>query len=295
MSGQFGLGGLAAVTFEDFFAKHRHRLEALYVSSDADRWSIALEAFARAAWQGLSRAAGAEPGRVPQLLDSLRIKDLALALACVQGNERAWNTFCFEYRPVLYDAARTLLGDESQARDLADSLVAEMYGLDDSAPGRNSRLAYFHGRSSLKTWLRSVLYQRFVDEYRRQSRLAPLPEGAAEPVATTRPVSEPDERRYDAYLTEAAEAALRDLPAQEKLLLGYAYVQQLTLKQIGRLTGVHEATISRHLEALRKKLRKRIEGYLRNVRKLSAIELDHCLDFARRGVRVELDRVLKPE
>jgi hypothetical protein len=72
-------------------------------------------------------------------------------------------------------------------------------------------------------------------------------------------------------------------------------VQQLTLKQIGRLSGEHEATVSRHLEAVRGKLRKRIEGYLRNVKRLSAYEIDRCLDFASRGVTVELDRALKTE
>ena len=77
-------------------------------------------------------------------------------------------------------------------------------------------------------------------------------------------------------------------------MLGYYYVQQLTLKQIGRLTGEHEATISRHLEALRKKLRKRIEAYLRDVKRLNAYEVDRCLDFAARGVTVTLDRALKP-
>jgi hypothetical protein len=91
------------------------------------------------------------------------------------------------------------------------------------------------------------------------------------------------------------EAALRNLLDSEKLLLSYAYVQQLTLKQIGRLRGEHEATVSRHLTALRKKLRKRIEGYLRKVRKLSAFEVDRCLDFAVRGVGVDLAGILKPE
>jgi hypothetical protein len=45
---------------------------------------------------------------------------------------------------------------------------------------------------------------------------------------------------------------------------------------------------------LRKKLRKRIEAYLRDVKRLNAYEVDRCLDFAARGVTVELDRALKP-
>lgn len=283
------------LTFEEFFRDYRQRIEALYESSGAALWSVSLESFAQVAWQGIASAARAEPREIPRLLDALRAQDLALALGCAQGNERAWDAFCSEYRSILYEAAYAIAHQEAEARELADSLLAELYGLDASRPGRNSRLAYFHGRSSLKTWLRAVLYKKFVDEYRRQSRLAPLPEDSAEPAAGESSVCEEDDRRYAECLSGAVEAALAELPPRERLLLSTYYVQGLTLKQIGRLTAEHEATVSRHLENLRKKLRKRIEGYLRNVRKLSAFEVDRCLDFASRGVTVKLERVLKPE
>lgn len=286
---------MSGLSFEAVFRVHRRPIEALYRSSGAGRWSVSLEDFARAAWQGIASAAGAEAGEIPRLLNALRAEDLALALGCAQGSERAWDTFCSEYRPVLYDAARVYVRDEGEAHDLADSLLAELYGLDASAHSRKSRFAYFHGRSSLKTWLRAVLYQRFVDEYRRQSRLEPLPDDAPEPAAASNSVSEHDDRRYAECLSEATEAALGDLPAPEKLLLSYYYVQELTLKQIGRLASEHEATISRHLEAVRKKLRRRIENHLRSVRKLSAFEISRCLDFASRGVTLKLERVLRPE
>ncbi len=286
---------MAELTFEKFLAAHHKTLEALFAASGAAKWSVRFQDFVVVAWKGIARAAAAEPGKVRDLLISLRVGDLGLVLGCLAGDEHAWNTFSYQYQGVLFDAARAILHDEVLARELADSLMADLYGLNSSQPGRDSKFNYFHGRSSLKTWLRSVLYQRFVDEYRRQSRLEPMPEGAAQPAAAERHLSDTDERRYDGYLSEAVEAALRDLRASEKLLLSYAYVQQLTLKQIGRLRGEHEATVSRHLAALRKKLKKRIEGYLRKVKKLSSFEVDRCLDFAVRGVGVDLNRILKPE
>lgn len=286
------------LTFDEFIRVERKRVEELYQSSGAARWFVPFEDFARTAWQGTWKTAAAgltKRPEIPQLLSALHSEDLALALGCVRGDERAWDAFCSEYRAVLYEAAYSFVQDGASARELADSLLAELYGLDASAPGRKSRFAYFHGRSSLKTWLRSVLYQKFVDECRRQSRLAPLPEDAANPVATEGSVSEQDDRRYAECLDEAVEAALGSLPAPEKLLLSYYYVQELTLKQIGKLRREHEATISRHLETLRKKLRKRIETHLRDVRKLSAFEVDRCLDFASRGVTIQLEKALKPE
>ncbi len=278
-----------------FSADQRRQIEALYETSKSSRWGVPRDEFFKAVERGVGSATGAGPDEISRLLAALRAEDLALALGCARGNQSAWDTFCSNYRAVLYDAARAFTRQDEEARDLADSLLAELYGLDSKGSERRSRFEYFHGRSSLKTWLRAVLYQRFVDEYRRRSRFDPLPEETAEPAASERSASEPDDRRYAQCLTDAVEAALGELEAPEKLLLGYYYVQELTLKQIGRLTGEHEATISRHLDRLRARLRKRIEGYLRRVKKLGAFEIDRCLDFASRGVGVKLERALREE
>jgi RNA polymerase sigma-70 factor len=286
---------MAHQTFEEFFAGQRRRIEDLHRASDAARWSVLLEDFARAVWQGIAKAAIDDPSRAAQFLETIRARDLALAIGCARGNEAAWDTFCAEFRPVLYEAGRVLVHDETAARELADSLLADLYGMEQTESGRKSRFNYFHGRSSLKTWLRAVLYQKFVDEYRRQSRLEPLPEEAAEPAARQASISVEEDRRYAECLGEAVESALGELPSPEKLLLSWYYAQELTLKQIGLLTGEHEATISRRLETLRKRLRVRIENHLRRVKKLTAIEIEQCLDFASRGVLVKLEKALKTE
>jgi RNA polymerase sigma-70 factor len=283
---------MAEPSFESFFAAHRRRIEEIYRASDAARWSVALGDLARVVWLGVSKAAGDNPR---ELLDAIRARDLALALGCAQGNEPAWDTFCAEFRPVLYDSARALIHDETTAREMADSLLADLYGLEESEGVRKSRFSYFHGRSSLKTWLRAVLYQKFVNEYRRQSRLEPLPEESAEPATHHTSISEEEDRRYAECLGEAVETSLGELHPPDRLLLSWYYVQELTLKQIGALTGEHEATISRRLEAVRKKLRVRIENHLRRVKKLTAIEIEKCLDFASRGAIVKLEKALKTE
>jgi len=281
------------MTFDEFLSAAGSKIDEIYQASGAARWSVSVEDFAQAAWKGVGLAAPAEPPEVASLLSGLRAADLALALGCVRGNEKAWDTFCAQYRGALYEAAHSAAHDETTARELADSLLAELYGLDGSAPNRNSRFGYFHGRSSLKTWLRAVLYQKFIDEYRRQSRLAPLADDPVEVSAVDASASEQDDQRYATCLGDAVEASLGELPAPAKLLLSYYYVQGLTLKQIGLLTGEHEATISRHLDTTRKKLRKRIEVFLRQESKLSAFEVDRCLDFAARGALMDMEKALR--
>src|SRR5436190_16244756 len=89
-----------------------------------------------------------------------------------------------QYRPVLYRAADAL-DPGGGAREVADSLYAELYGLQVRGGERRSLLHYFHGRSSLATWLRAVLAQRYVDRIRAGRRFESLSEDIdAQPAAT---------------------------------------------------------------------------------------------------------------
>jgi RNA polymerase sigma-70 factor len=283
------------VTFDDFLPAYRGRLETLYNSSGAEGWSVSFEEFAGAVWKGVAAVAAAESRELSQLLSSLNAPDLGLALGCVKGHEKAWETFSWTYRTTIYESASAFTPDIVQARELTDAVVADLYGLDRDAPDRGSRFAYFHGRSSLKTWIRALVYRKFVDDYRRRKYEAPLPEELPAPEPRAASHDERSERAYAQLLGEAVGAVLRELAPGEKLLLSYYYVQKLTLRQIGRITGEHEATVSRHLDSLRKRVRTRIEGYLKNVKKLSSYDRERCLDFASRGVDVDLEGVLKIE
>ena len=75
--------------------------------------------------------------------------------------------FCMP-RPARFAVRRSL------ARELADSMWAELYGVDAKGAQRRSLLDYFHGRSSLATWLRAILAQRHIDGIRATRRFEPL-------------------------------------------------------------------------------------------------------------------------
>src|SRR6059036_4171524 len=85
---------------------------------------------------------------------SLRLEELALARACAAGNERAWEIFLLRYREKLYDIAGYVTREASAARDLADSIYADLYGMTERDGKRSSKLASYTGRGSLEGWLR---------------------------------------------------------------------------------------------------------------------------------------------
>ena len=104
-----------------------------------------------------------------------------------------------EYRPILYRSADAI-DPGGGARELADSIYADLFGLQERDGERRSLFRYFHGRSSLATWLRAVLAQRQVDRVRSTRRLTPLDSAANEesppPALVSAPAADPDTRRF---------------------------------------------------------------------------------------------------
>ena len=174
---------------------------------------------------------------------------------------------------MLYRAADAL-DCNGGARDLADSLYAELYGIAGADRKRESLFRYFHGRSSLATWLRAVLTQRYVDRIRAERRLEPLP---GEDRADLREPADPQRARYVAILCEALSRAVARLGNTDRLRLAYYYLHDLTLAQTGRLLKEHEATASRQLMRTRRVIREAVEGELRERYRLTDAQIADCL------------------
>ena len=112
---------------------------------------------------------------------------------------------------MLYRAADAL-DTNGGARELADALYADLYGLRSTGPDRQSLLLSFSGRSSLASWLRAVLCQRYVDRLRADRRLEPLP--ADDPVSLRAP-ADPNRSRYlDAGHRRRSAAPSNSWPAE---------------------------------------------------------------------------------
>lgn len=240
-------------------------LGRLYGQSGAAAWGVSETAFAAALERSAQKtlAEGAkDTRRLERFLSALHVKDLALACACAEGTELAWDHFVREFRPVLYRSADALAPGGS-ARDLADSVYAELFGLEKRDGERRSLFRYYHGRSSLATWLRAVLAQRHVDRIRAERRLDPIEDEASYPAAATNPEDDPDRPRFLALVRLALLRAIATLADRDRLRLGCYYGQALTLAETGRLLNEHEATVSRQLARTRKAIRAEVERYLR--------------------------------
>jgi RNA polymerase sigma-70 factor (ECF subfamily) len=254
--------------------------ERLHRVSRAEQWGVSRDTFARAIERGVRHAFGdgpPDPSQLERHMASLRLEDLALACGCAEGNDAAWEHFVREYRPVLYRAA-SAIDASGGARDLADALYAELFGLTERDGTRRSHFEYFHGRSSLATWLRAVLAQRSADRARAARRLTPLPEEEpAAPLHASTPARATEHGRFVALVRVALAAAVGRLDPRDRLRLACYYAQDLTLAQIGRALGEHEATVSRQLGKARKRVREDVERQLREAG-LNDAAIAECLE-----------------
>jgi RNA polymerase sigma-70 factor (ECF subfamily) len=275
-------------------------LDRAFRRSNAPRWNLTRESFARALDRSVSSRfateAGATPKAISDYVDSLNLEELALACACAEGQVSAWSFFLECYRPGLRAAARVIAGSDA-GEDLSDSIYAELYGLEERDGCRRSLFDYFHGRSRLSTWLRSILSQRNIDRARAAKRTRPLEEvdEAVSNERHARDPADPERRRFAEMAQSALTLAIRRLAPPDRLRLSAYYLQRLTLAQIGRLTGEHEATVSRRLDRIRRDLRSGVERLLRETHHLGDGQIRACLDAAVDDVGLNLDAVLGGE
>lgn len=227
---------------------------------------------------------------------NVHAEDLELARLCIAGDDPAWERFVLGLRPVLYRAADAL-EPGGGAREIADALYADLYGVQEHDGERRSLLRYYQGRSSLATWLRAVLAQRYVDRVRARRRLVPLPDeqenGGRDPTRAE-PV-DADHARYVACMQQALSHAIARLDSRDRLRLSCYYLQSLTLAETGRLLHEHEATVSRQLARTRRAIRAAVERELRDDCGLTDAQVAECFESTSRDVGpLDLEPMLAP-
>jgi RNA polymerase sigma-70 factor, ECF subfamily len=217
----------------------------------------------------------------------LHLEELAIARGCALGRESAWRRFLAQYREQLTRAAIEMTGSAALGEELVSAIYSELFGLTEREGRRWSPLLRYSGRGSLMGWLRAVLAQRRVDQYRKIGRETEL--GEIEPAAR---VSEQTEPEKLGDLRVALKMTLSEASAEERFLLSAYYLDQHTLHEMSRVLRVHEATISRKLKRATERLRKQLLRTLK-ARGLSRRAAEEALGTDPRDVDINLRKLLQ--
>ncbi len=223
----------------------------------------------------------AAPSEINAFIDGLRADDLCLVLACEKGDEEAWNYLVKTQDATVKAAAWKVSTKAEDAEDLAGLIWAELYGLKHDRDGKlKSKLSYYSGRGSLGGWLRAVVSQFAVDEYRLKARLVNVEESrdfenlaneSSEKAENLTVITHHenaadifDEQQLLGEVSKALNQSIAELGADDRLLLKLYYFDELKLKDIGKMFGYHEATASRKIVRIQTEIRNSVENRLKN-------------------------------
>jgi len=279
----------------------RTLLKAVLADAKLEAKLEQLIAAARSAWPALDIEAAAftryveqrlAPGQTPEAaLAQVRIDDLYLACGCALGLQAAHAAFDAVYLATLDGALRsagTTLDQVEEVKQLLREQLLLQRGAEPPA------IAKYSGRGALKSWLRVTAVRR-AHRYRSQVARQPRPDEDRIADAVS-PELDPElatlKLRYRDTFKTAIQDAVAALPADDRTLFKHYFLDDLTLDQIGRLYGVHKATISRRLGRARESVLRGTRESLRRQLRLSASEFHSLMVVVQSQIDLSIHRLL---
>lgn len=171
--------------------------------------------------------------------------DEMLMLAYARGDAAAFETLYRRHRSTLYGFTLRSLG----RRDLADDCFQEVWSRVVAARER------YRPEARFTTWLLQIAHNLMIDRYRRQR-----PEVALDDVPEPASLSGDDPPAPDEALTEfetrrRLQIAIAGLPAEQRHAVLLRLDQELSLEEIGQITGVGRETVKSRLRYALARLR----------------------------------------
>jgi len=255
---------------------------------------------------------------IEEFLAALQGDDLFIAIACANGNERAWWEFDQQHRSYMERVARHLAKTDIDAQEVIDQVYVELYGTKVVDGERQSKFSTYSGRGSLRGWLRTVIWHALVDLHRAghdevslDELTETIGEGAAHAGFAEVPTGGEDKMveqitrdRYRNATVSAIAKAFSSLEPHEKLLLLYYHNDGMKLREIARLveneasplrgwfqrrsatrekdpsSRIHESTIMRWLEKCYARVLEVFKSELAAKHRLKPEEIAVCMDLA---------------
>ena len=220
---------LGPPVWDDLGGYGRGAKSAAVPASRGRAWDVPPAAFEAALERSAAKAlrgARTVSGRPRSLFRALHLADLALGVR-MRARQRRGVGSLRDGSSGRRSTARPMRSSRrGGAREAADTLYAELYGLKNKDGARQSLFHYFHGRSSLATWLRALVTQRYVDQLRAGRRHDPMPDEPRPPRSRRGPRrSIRIERASRRRCAQALGLAIAALAPRDRLRLGCYYAQ----------------------------------------------------------------------
>src|SRR5437773_4684299 len=210
----------------------RQRFRALVLANVRFRFVLSREDFERRVLNLARQRAPA--GVLPSLFAGrLSLDDYYLATACAGGDEEAWAELIAAHRGFVHRFARRILR-EPEASDLAAELIADLW--------QHRKIERYEGRSSLRTWLGTVVAHAAVNAG-KAARTRARHAHRATAFQTFCCHTDVDHHERSTALAGLLVHGIARQPVRDQLLVLLYYEQALTLDQIASMMSVSKAAL----------------------------------------------------
>ena len=185
---------------------------------------------------------------LPMMNPGADANDDLLMLAWVGGDVAAFETLYARHRGPLYRFLMRQLRNQALAdeffQDVWQRVIAAREG--------------WKPEAAFSTWLFRIAHNRLNDHWRAAKHRPPAPEDADERAARVADPSTPERELSDFEQRRRLQRALEELPDEQREVLLLRLEQELSLEEIGAITGVGRETVKSRLRYAMDKLRQRL-------------------------------------
>jgi len=232
------------------------------------------------------------PGDVDPVehLASLRLDDLHLAFACISGHDPSVGLFVERFGQLVEQSlAKIRLSDLGD--DVRQTLLDRLLLPRDDRP---AALELYSGRGPLSAYLRVAVTREAIRLTRRQDRERPDTDALVDKaVSDADPETAALKARYGPIVKASFQKALDALPARDRRLLRYHYVEALTTRQMGVLLSVHSSTVTRQLAQTRARLLQLARSHMAEALEAGDVELTSIVQLVESQLDLSLVRLLE--
>jgi RNA polymerase sigma-70 factor (ECF subfamily) len=243
---------------------------------------------ARLSWPGIEVDFELFIARVGDTAVIPDVKELYLACACSAGNVRAVEEFDRQYLAAVPAAVARV--------DSSADFVAEAQQLlrERLLVGPTAKIHSYRGEGSLAGWVRTAAIRTALNLRRTVARALVDSSSQADDVeALLDPELIAIKERCQSEFAAALRRAVAALDAEDRVLLRFYYVDQLTLAKIAAFERVAVSTIYRRMLATNEAVLSAVKTDLRTRLQLSTESLDRFIGDAREDLSVSISQLLR--
>ncbi|HRI63956.1 MAG TPA: sigma-70 family RNA polymerase sigma factor [Polyangium sp.] len=218
-------------------------------------------------------------------LAALRADDLYLACAYgrgVLGAHEAFEQYCMRH---VRAALQRVPAPVALVADVEQDLRQRLVEMQQPRPGQKC----YSGRGELTGWLCVTALRDARHKLKQKGREQPL-------VSMEELFIAPDEdaetaflrKTYKPELTRAFQDAVASLTSEERNLLRYHFIKNMTIDEIGRIYGVHRATAARRINRARELLCTRTQENFRARIPIDTLGYKDLLPLIESQIRIQL-------